>query len=130
MDKLAAEYFYLVAIAAIGAIQAAAAYNGLNGISFFRQKVFNYLFALLTVGATLARLFTWNQRNPVGIIEGAQQFSFFMLALVVAIAFTLAVSSLLRHSALQGNHPQHNGLEALREITFFQALWRRYIHKQ
>jgi hypothetical protein len=130
MDKLAVEYFYLVTIAAIGAIQAAVAYNGLKGISFFRQRIFNYLFALLTIGPSMARLFTWNQRNPVGIIEGAQQFYFFMLALVIAIAFTLIVSSLLRHSSLHGNHPQYDGLEALREVTFFQAIWRRYIHKQ
>lgn len=130
MDELVAEYFYLVTIAATGAIQAAAAYNGLKGISFFRQKMFSYLFALLTVGATMTRLFTWNQRNPVGIVEGAQQFSFFMLALIAAIAFTLIVSSLLRHSALRGNHSRHDGLEALKEVTFFQALWRRYVHKQ
>lgn len=126
MARLALEYFCLVFLAAVGVLQAVAAGNGLTGLSFFGRRIYGYLFAASTVGPALAGFFTWNLRNPTGIIQGKEQFGFFMLALIVALAFTLAVSSLLKHSLCRGNYAQHDGLEALRGVTFFQALRHRF----
>jgi len=123
---LALEYFYLVLIAAVGVIQAAVAYNGFRGISFFSHKISAYLFMAVTLGPVLASFFTWNERNPTGVIEGAQQFGLFMLAIVASIGFTLAMSSLLNHWTFRGNDIEHNGLEALKEATFFQAIRYRF----
>jgi hypothetical protein len=53
-----------------------------------------------------------------------------MLALTIAFIFTLATSSLLKKKRLQGNYAQQDGLEALREVTFFQALRHRFGRKQ
>lgn len=122
MAGLALEYFCLVFVAAVGVLQVVAAYNELRGVSFFGGKIYGYLFAALTVGPALAAFFTWNSRNPTGIIQGPEQFGFFMLALTAALIFTLAASSLLKNRRLRRNHAQHDGLEALREVTFFQAL--------
>ncbi len=126
MSRLALEYFGLSFVAAVGVLQVVAAYNELRGVSFFGRKIYGYLFAALTVSPALASFFTWNSRNPIGIIEGREQFGFFMLALAAALIFTLVVSSLLKNGRLRGNHAQYDGLEALREITFFQALRRRF----
>jgi len=123
---LALEYFYLVLVSSIGVIQAAVTYNGLKGISFFSYKVSAYLFMLLTTGPAMASFFTWNERNATGVIEGREQFCFFMLAIVAAIGFTLAFSSLLKHWNLRGNDVKTDGFEALREVTFFQAIRYRY----
>ncbi len=126
MTRLALEYFGLAFVATVGVLQVVAAYNELRGVSFFGRKIYGYLFAAFTVGPALAGFFTWHLRNPTGIIEGREQFVFFMLALTAALIFTLASSSLLNNRHLRGNHAQQDGLEALREVTFFQALRHRY----
>ncbi|MFH1663045.1 MAG: hypothetical protein ABH934_03920 [Chloroflexota bacterium] len=127
---MAFEYFYLAFVASIGVIQAAVAYNGLKGISLFSYKVSAYLFMLVTTGPAMASLFSWNERNPTGVIEGREQFCFFLLAIVAAIGFTLIVSSIVKHWGLRRNNVNHDGLEALREVTFFQALRHRLIKRK
>ena len=123
---MAFEYFYLSLIASIGVIQAAVAYNGLKGISFFSYRVSAYLFMLLTTGPAMAGFFAWNERNDTGVIEGREQFFFFMLAIVAAIGFTLVLASLLKHRCLRGNDVATDGFEALKEVTFFQAIRYRF----
>lgn len=73
----------------------------------------------------MASFFSWNERNPTGVIEGAQQFGLFMLAIVASIGFTFIVSSVVKHWSLRGNTVRHDGFEALKEVTFFQAIWYR-----
>ncbi len=124
------EYFYLVFIAAIGAIQAAVALNGLMGISFFNRKIYAYFFMFITLGPVITAFFTWNERNPTGVIEGSEQFYLFMLAIVSAIGFTLVLSSFLKHSSLRNNNVLYDGLEALKQVTFFQALRHKIIKKK
>ena len=124
------EYFYLVLVAAVGVIQAAVAYNGLKGVSLFYYKTSAYLFALVTAVPVLISLFYWNSRNPTGVIEGREQFCLFMLAIVAAIGFTLVLSSLLKHWSLRTNNVQHDGFEALKEVTFFQALRYRFLKRR
>jgi len=123
---LAFEYFYLVLIASVGVIQAAVAYNGFKGISFFNRNIFAYLFMVITLCPVAVAFFTWNDRNLTGVIEGREQFCLFMLAVVAAIGFTLVLASLLKHWSLRTNNVQQDGLEALKEVTFFQALQHRF----
>ncbi len=123
---MALEYFYLALVACIGVIQAAAAYNGLSGISFFSYKISAYLFMMVTTAPAMAAFFTWNQRNATGVIEGREQFGLFMLAILAAIGFTLAFSSLVKHWSLRGSEVKSEGLEALGEVTFFQAIRYRF----
>ena len=127
---MAFEYFYLVLIASVGVIQAAVAYNGFKGVSLFYYKVSAYLFALVTAVPVLVSLFYWNERNLTGVIEGREQFYLFMLAIVAAIGFTLVLSSLLKHWSLRMNNIQHDSLEALKEVTFFQALRYRFLKRR
>ena len=130
MANLVLGYFSLVFVAAVGVLQVVAAYNELRGISFFSRKIYGYLFAAFTVGPALAGFFTWNSRNPFGIVQGREQFVFFLLAFTAALSFTLVASSLLNNKRLRGNHVRHDGLEALREVTFFQALRHRFGRRQ
>jgi hypothetical protein len=127
---LAFEYFFLVFVAAVGVIQAAAAYNGINGISFFNHKIFAYFFMFITLGSVITAFFSWNERNPTGVIEGGEQFFFFMLAIVSAIGFTLVLSSLIKHWSLHDNNVLNNGLDTLKEVTFFQALRYKIVNRK
>ncbi|APV44440.1 hypothetical protein Dform_01106 [Dehalogenimonas formicexedens] len=128
--SLGSEYFLFVSCSALGFIQAAAIAGGLRGLLFSQNRLFARLItgALIAPGAII--FFTWNYRNPVGIIEGSQQAGLFSLAALSAIAITIIVSSLLNHSRLKTTVPVQSGLEALKERTYFQALsarlkWRR-----
>ena len=127
---MAFEYFCLVLIASVGVIQAAVAYNGFKGVSLFYYKVSAYLFALVTAVPVLISFFYWNERNLTGVIEGREQFCLFMLAIVTAISFTLVLSSLLKYWSLRKNDIQHDGFEALKEVTFFQALLYRFLRRR
>jgi len=130
MFMLALEYSASVFVAAVGVLQVAATYNGLKGMSFFNGKIYGYFFGFIAIIAPLAALFTWNLRNATGIIEGPEQFFCFVLAFAVALVFTFTVSSLIMGKELSGNTPEHNGLEALKEVTFFQALRYWFGHRK
>jgi hypothetical protein len=122
MMKLALEYILVVFVAATGVIQASAAFNGLRGLLFFKYKVITYIFSCVCVLPVLFFFFTWNYRNATGIIEGAQQAGLVCLAMFLAIIFTLIFSSLLNHKSLYNNAVRTQGIEALKDVTFFIAL--------
>ena len=89
MLHLAFEYYGLVLLLSMAAIQAAASYSGLRGIVFFQNKAPSYIVSALVCLPCFIALLTWNWRNPTGIIEGAQQFYIFMLSMVSAIGITM-----------------------------------------
>ena len=139
---LAWEYSFLVFAAGMGVLQVAAAYGGFRGlliapgdvhVRFFpgghvltlSRVAFSYVFAAATVVPSLVDFFFWNRRNQTGIIEGAEQAGFFVLAMASAVAFTFLFSSLVNHWRLRHNQPHGTGLEALKDITWAQAMWLR-----
>ena len=128
--NLSSEYFFLVFIAALGVLQISVAYGGMKGLSFFTRTRHSLIFAALTVIPTLVGLFTWNQRNPTAIVEGYQQFYLFSLAVFIAFIFNIVLSHLLQRRLLRDNDLQFNGLETLKEATFFQSLKHSFRGKQ
>jgi hypothetical protein len=85
--------------------------------------------AYALIAPVMLAFFTWNYRNPVGIIEGAQQAGLFSLASVAAVAVTLFLGSVFNHSLLRAKERPQSCLDALKERTFFQAIWSRYFWK-
>ena len=129
MAALALEYFALVFAASLGVFQAAAAYNGLRGLSFFSRPAWGYLFAAITTGPTLAALFTWNLRNATSIIEGGEQFVLLSLAVLAAYVLTLVAASLFNGSPPSDTTPPA-GIEAFKEASFFELLRNRFGRKR
>ena len=142
--RLAVEYSLLVFMSGVGVLQAAAAHNGLRGLLFLPYQAFNlplrmwpsgyrllpgfswgYLLSAALIIPVMVDFFFWNHRNAVGIIEGVQQAGLFFLSMLSAVVFTLLAGSLVNHWRLRANHTPANGLEALRDITWAQAVWRR-----
>jgi hypothetical protein len=124
-------YGILVFGAALGVIQAAAAYNDLKGLAFFRSKLLTYIFAVTITGTALGFFFAWNYMFATGVVAGVQQTGLFIQSIVATIVFTLIVSSLIN---IGYRSPQHHsapptGLDALREKTFFRAMWERIIKR-
>ena len=136
---LAWEYSLLVFVAGLGMLQAAAASGGFRGLliapnelhvrlfpsrySFTLSRVaFGYIFAAVAIIPSLVDFFFWNQRNETGMIEGAEQAGFFVLAMSSAVAFTFLFSSLINHWWLRHNEVHGAGLEALKNSTWAQAV--------
>ena len=143
---LTLRYIAVVFAAALGVIQVASAHAGLRGLWFFHlcarvrlwpsrhyqtltHMHFSYLFAAITVVPSLLYLFGWNEYNEIGLIEGSEQALWFILSTLAAGLFSLFLSSLINHWRLQNNTTQAQGLEALKEITWCQAFWRRWRRK-
>jgi hypothetical protein len=143
---LSLEYGILVFVAVLGVIQAAAANAGLRGLLFAPGTVrirfwpwgrrwtltylhFSYLFAAVTVLPALGFFFVWNSHNATGIIQGSEQAGLFVLSTVAGGIFSLVASSFINQWRLQHNQTQAQGLEALRDITWFQAVWRRWMRR-
>jgi hypothetical protein len=120
--KLSFVYIILVFLAGVGVLQAAAAFNDLNGLLFFPKKMFSYFFALVMTGLPLAVLFDWNWHYAIGIIQGAEQTELFFLTMVLALFFTLLVSSIINVRRFSEPNDNLEGLDSLRKSTYFQML--------
>jgi hypothetical protein len=124
--RLWLEYFLFVFMASCGVIQIAAAYSRLHGLMFFRRPLWGYVFAAVVTPLAFLWFFKSENRNVPGL-EGSQQFGDFCLGFIAAVVFSALFSSLLRaRDALhlgEGEAPE--GLEALREMTYLQAIRRR-----
>jgi len=91
--SLTLEYFLFVLAAAMGFIQFAAGRGGLRGLLFSQNPRFNRALAVSLALPPMVAFFTWNYRNPVGIIEGAQQAGMFSLAVLAAMSLTMIMGS-------------------------------------
>ncbi|AKG53581.1 hypothetical protein DGWBC_0918 [Dehalogenimonas sp. WBC-2] len=127
---LSVEYFLLVLFAALAAIQYAVSSGGFRGLMLIQDTMLNRGLATVMATPTMIALFTWNDRNPVGVIEGAQQAGLFTLASLLAVMLVLFLSSILNHHRFSSpTEKQVFGLEALKNMTFFQALLKRFTWK-
>jgi hypothetical protein len=125
MLRLSLEYSILVFLAVTGVIQLAANHNSLHKLLFFKRKVYIYVSSAVMILPAFYVFFTWNYHYATGVIQGSEQAGLFILSMVIAIIFTLGVSSLLNRSPLESQALSKEGLDVLKEVTYFQALWRR-----
>ena len=128
--SLTTEYFWLVFFSAMGFIQVAAAQSRLKGLLLTQKPLVNRIIAGILIAPPAIVFFTWNYRNPVGIIEGSQQAGLFSLAALASIGVTVILGSILNHFQLKLGGPPESSIEALKDRTFFQAVlarlsWRR-----
>jgi hypothetical protein len=124
---LSLKYGLLVFGAVLGVIQAAAEYNNLRGLLFFKNRLYTCIFATIAIGVPLGLFFRWNYLFTTGIIAGTQQTGLFVLSVLAAVILTLIISSLINIRYYPQCTAQLSGLEALRERTFFRAIWERLI---
>ena len=123
--SLTTEYFWLVFISAMGFLQLAAAQSGLKGLLLTQNHLLNRIIAIILMIPGTIIFFTWNHRNPVGIIEGTQQAGLFSLASLLAICITALLGSVFNHARLKPSSAPPPSIEALKDRTFFQAILAR-----
>ena len=123
---LARDYVLLVFLGALGVLQVAASYSKLRGLMLFPRALACYAFGL----SFFAGAFLWffasgdrNVRGSVGGVAAGQQFYLFLLGAALAVAATVALSSLLRRTAFQSRRRSRlRGLIALKNSTYVQVL--------
>jgi hypothetical protein len=114
-------YCLLVFISVLGILQLAAVYNNFRGLLFFPRAIYNICFAVFAIGFALFAFFTWYDFNSF-VVEGSQQTGSFVLSAAAGIVFTLVFSSIINHRRFGAGNSEQEGLDALRETTFFQAI--------
>jgi hypothetical protein len=127
VSHLTLEYLLFVFIASCGVLQLTAAYSKLKGLLFFQSRIVTCIFALLVIGGAYAWFIGWGTRLQERImhpgIEGFQQVYCFLLAAVVAIIFTLIISSMINRKSLsKSGKEEREGLEKLKEENYFKAI--------
>lgn len=125
---LTLEYIGFVFAAACGVLQLAAARSQLKGLMFFESRFAACLFGAIAIGMAYAWFFSWKDRNQLGL-EGAQQFGYFVTAALLALLFSLGLSSAIKAGKLPGS-ARAQGLDALKEMTYFQAIAHRFRRKR
>lgn len=121
------DYFIFVLVVYTSAIQMGAALGGFTGLSWFRRRAVSFLSGLLLALAANIWFFTSADRNVRSVVEGSQQFGFFVAAGFLGLVINITLSSVMRAREFRreaGPGEASYGLEALRETTFFQAVAR------
>lgn len=125
MLRLTLEYLLFIFAASCGVIQLSATWNRLAALSFFRSRTLTYIFAALSIGGGYVWFFAGDDRNRPGL-EGAQQFGTFSAGLALAVAATVIVSSLRHRGGVSRRSYRAEGLDALRDTSYFQAVKRSF----
>jgi hypothetical protein len=124
--NLTLEYLLSVFIAALAVIQLGAVRAGLRGLYLGGSRLVACLVAVPCLLISGILFFTWNDRNPTGVIEGAQQAGLFSLAVAAAAAFTV-ILGLITNRRMPADRPTSTeGLEALKRTTFIHAIRSRF----
>jgi len=147
------EYFLFIFLASLGVLQIVASSSKLRGLSFFRRPNCGYIFGALSIvggycwfyivgnphpevgyAITVSDIFRYGWSNPIppdiGLIMGeGESVIFFVLAVGCALLTTIAFSSVVKfrlspRTTEEKKEEAPKGLEALREMTFFQAITR------
>jgi len=153
MLTLVGEYFLFIYIASLGVLQIAVSYANLRGLSFFTRPFWGYIFGSLAIAGgfswfyivgdhhpevgyaiSVGDLFRYGFSNPMppgtGLILGAgESVFFFLVAVVCALLTTIIISSIVKfristRTPEDKNEEALEGLEALKGMTFFQAITR------
>jgi len=153
MLTFVAEYFLFIFLASLGVLQIAASYTRLNGLSFFKRPKWGYIFGTLMVAGgfswfyiagdphpevgyaiAVRDIFIYGWSNPkppdIGLIMGeGESVICFLLAVECAVLTTIALSSIVKfrispRTPEEVNKEAQEGLEVLKDMTFFQAITR------
>lgn len=129
MNNLALEYLLFAFVACSGILQIAVAHARLRGLMFLKPPIAGYILGGVAVVGAFFWFFATADRNVRGI-EGAEQLGLFFSATIMAVFFTLLLSSLINARAFSSpeskGDPPAKGLEALKAMTYLQAISRLF----
>jgi hypothetical protein len=125
MEDLGRDYVILVFLSCIGIIQIAVAHAGLTKLLILKRPSYAYALGLALIIAGFTWFFSDGPRHvsdTAGGLDGNDQAARFALSALAAVFFTVLATSALNRSAKNSPPPTLDGLEALREHTYLEAL--------
>ncbi|MBI4299073.1 MAG: hypothetical protein HY666_04855 [Chloroflexi bacterium] len=125
MEDFAQDYYLLIFIASLGVLQIVASYSGLRSILFFKRSSVARLGGMAAIIAAFVWFFASEPRNindTRGGLDANNQALLFALASLTAVIATLIGSSLVNVRMRGNSTSPEDGLEALKETSFLQAL--------
>ena len=129
MGEFGYDYFIFVFLSAIGVLQIVAVIKGLNGLSIVRS--IKLAVPMWTIFICLS--FTWffgseprNLSDTNGGLDGNQTAGLFTLATSTALITSLLASSLLNRNMKGQIRNYSDGIDALRGVTYLQALLKTF----
>ncbi len=130
-------YFLMAFLSSIGVLQIAVTHAGINGLSFFKRPLVNYIFGALAIVGGFSFFYSTGNRSAEPLIQindGVKWFFgeretlvAFMTGAFLGLIFTLLVSSLCKR-AIGISQPEvpPQGIDALKEMTWLQAISSRF----
>ena len=130
-------YFLMALLSSIGVLQIAVTYSGINGLSLFKKPLVNYIVGALAIVGGVAIFYATSDRTAdplIAIHEGGkwffgerETFTAFIAGSLTGLVSTILVSS-LRKGEISINHQKMppQGLDAMKEMTWLQAIGRRF----
>ena len=129
------QYWPLAFFSTLGMLQIAAARAELKGLTFFKRPLPCYLFGAIAIVGAFIWFYATGDRNAEPLIRiddgvkiffgETESFATFMAGASSALAATILVSSVVNAKISSStNRGVPHGLDALRQMTFFQAITR------
>ena len=136
MEEASRDYFILILITSLGTLQIAASLGGLRGLLLLRKPLASSIVGAALVVAGFTWYFASAPRN-LGDTEGGRdantQALLFALGSLAAVVVTLLSSSFINAQMKGNSRSPDQGLEALKETSYFTALrdsltywWKRW----
>ena len=125
---MALDYFILVFISSMGVYQIAAIHAKLDGLCFFNNRAFQYIFGLLAIISAFSWFFTSKDRNVHTTVEGSQQLGLFLASIVASYIFTAILASIMQAKVTsKGDSPREGkqydmGIETLKKTTLIGGI--------
>lgn len=126
MEDFVQDYFVLILIASLGVLQIAASYSGLRALLFFKRVSVARGVGMAAIIAAFVWFFASEPRNindTRGGLDANTQALLFALGSLTAVILTLVGSSLVNVRMKSNSTSPEEGMEALKETAFFQALF-------
>lgn len=121
-----AEYCLYVFIAVIGMLQLIAARWELRGISFFGKKVRGYAFGAIAIVAVFVWFFRFSGLDLAQpTFDTPPQLFWLAVSTLIAVAVTLAISSIVNRKLASHIGDDDEGIDTLRRQTYWRAISQR-----
>jgi len=125
-EQLVRDYFIFVYFLSLAALQLAATRSGLRGLAMLPAR-WGLPGGLLLAMADVVWFVSSADRNTIGL-AGWEQFLLFLMGSAGALLTSLGVSSLLWRPGSDPAAPVQDGVEALRYMSYWEALASRRTH--
>ena len=123
------DYYMLVLVAGVGAIQVAASLNNLRGLLFIKKPQFSRALGVALILSAFLWFFSVSERNISdhnGALDANTQALFFFLGISSSGVFTFVLSSVVNRGMSDigtvADSAHTSGMDSLRHRSFYQAL--------